>query len=62
MHWPRYRAQVMKYQSPLVEKFTLDAFYQRGVGYAYDGQEAKSLDLTKENILRRHAQCGRLSE
>lgn len=52
----------MKYQSPLVEKFTLDAFYQRGVGYAYAGQEAKSLDLTKENILRRHAQCGRLSE
>lgn len=42
------RAQVMKYQSPLAEKFTLVAFDQRGSGYAYDGKEAKSLDLTKE--------------
>lgn len=42
------RAQVMKYQSPLAEKFTLVAFDQRGAGYAYDGKEAKSLDLTKE--------------
>lgn len=42
------RAQVMKYQSPLAERFTLVAFDQRGAGYAYDGKEAKSLDLTKE--------------
>lgn len=42
------RAQVMKYQSPLAEHFTLVAFDQRGSGYAYDKKEAKSLDLTKE--------------
>lgn len=42
------RAQVMKYQSPLAEKFTLIAFDQRGAGYAYNSKEAKSLDLTKE--------------
>lgn len=42
------RAQVMKYQSPLAEKFTLVAFDQRGAGYDYDRKEAKSLDLTKE--------------
>ena len=45
------RAQVMKYQSPLAEKFTLVAFDQRGSGYAYDGKEAKSLDLTKETYV-----------
>lgn len=42
------RAQVMKYQSPLADKFTLVAFDQRGAGYAYNSKEAKSLDLTKE--------------
>lgn len=42
------RAQVMKYQSPLADRFTLVAFDQRGSGYAYDAKEAKSLDLTKE--------------
>ena len=42
------RAQVMKYQSPLAEKFTLVAFDQRGSGYAYNRKEAKNLDLTKE--------------
>ena len=42
------RAQVIEYQSPLAEKFTLVAFDQRGAGYAYDSKEAKSLDLTKE--------------
>lgn len=42
------RAQIMKYQSPLAEKFTLVAFDQRGSGYAYDRKEAKNLDLTKE--------------
>lgn len=42
------RAQVMKYQSPLAEKFTLVAFDQRGAGYAYNGKEARNLDLTKE--------------
>lgn len=42
------RAQVMKYQSPLAEEFTLVAFDQRGAGYAYNSKEAKSLDLTKE--------------
>ena len=42
------RAQVMKYQSPLAEKFTLVAFDQRGSGYAYDAKEAKTLDLTKD--------------
>lgn len=42
------RAQVMKYQSPLAERFTLVAFDQRGAGYAYNSKEAKSLDLTKE--------------
>ena len=42
------RAQVMKYQSPLADEFTLVAFDQRGAGYAYDAAEARSLDLTKE--------------
>lgn len=42
------RAQVMKFQSPLAQKFTLVAFDQRGAGYAYDKSEAKTLDLTKE--------------
>ncbi len=42
------RAQVMKYQSPLAEHFTLVAFDQRGAGLAYNRKEARSLDLTKE--------------
>ncbi|MDE6302772.1 MAG: alpha/beta hydrolase [Clostridia bacterium] len=42
------RAQVMKYQSPLADKFTLVAWDQRGAGIAYDKKEAKSLVLTKE--------------
>lgn len=42
------RAQVMKYKSPLADKFTLVAFDQRGSGLAYDKHEARSLDLTRE--------------
>lgn len=42
------RAQVMKYQSPLAEKFTLVCWDQRGAGIAYDKKEAKKLVLTKE--------------
>lgn len=42
------RAQVMKYQSPLADKFTLVAWDQRGAGIAYDKIEAKTLTLTKE--------------
>lgn len=42
------RAHVIKYQSPLAQKFTLVAFDQRGAGYAYNSREARSLDLTKE--------------
>lgn len=42
------RAQVIKYQSPLAEKFTLVAWDQRGAGLAYDKEEAKTLTLTKE--------------
>lgn len=42
------RAQVMKYQSPLADKFTLVAWDQRGSGMAYDKKEAKTLTLTKE--------------
>ena len=42
------RAQVMKFQSPLADKFTLVAWDQRGAGYAYDRREAKTLTLTKE--------------
>ena len=42
------RAQVMKYQSPLADKFTLVAWDQRGAGVAYDKKEAQTLVLTKE--------------
>lgn len=42
------RAQVMKYQSPLADKFTLVAWDQRGAGIAYDKKEAKTVSLTKE--------------
>jgi len=42
------RAQVMKFQSPLAENFTLVAFDQRGSGLAYNRKEAKTIDLTKE--------------
>lgn len=42
------RAQVMKYQSPLADKFTLVAWDQRGSGMAYDKKEAKTLTLTKD--------------
>lgn len=42
------RAQVMKYQSPLADKFTLVAWDQRGAGLAYNSKEAKTLVLTKD--------------
>lgn len=42
------RAQVMKYQSPLADEFTLVAWDQRGAGLAYDKKEAATLTLTKE--------------
>lgn len=42
------RAQVMKFQSPLADKFTVVAWDQRGTGFAYDKREAKKLDLTKD--------------
>lgn len=42
------RAQVLKYQSTLSEKFTLVCWDQRGSGLAYDKNEAKTLELTKE--------------
>lgn len=42
------RGQVIKYQSPLADKFTLVAWDQRGAGMAYDSKEAKELVLTKE--------------
>lgn len=42
------RAQVIKYQSPLADKFTLVAWDQRGAGLAYNKEEAKSLVLTKD--------------
>ncbi len=42
------RAHVIKYQSPLADKFTLVAWDQRGAGLAYDKAEAKTLTLTKE--------------
>ncbi|MDE6473894.1 MAG: alpha/beta fold hydrolase [Clostridia bacterium] len=42
------RAQVMKFQSPLAQDFTLVCWDQRGTGLAYDKREAKSLTLTKE--------------
>ena len=42
------RAQVMKYQSPLADTFTIVAWDQRGAGIAYDKNEAKTLVLTKE--------------
>ena len=43
------RGQIMRYQSPLADKFTLVAWDQRGSGLAYDPHEAKTLVLTKEN-------------
>lgn len=42
------RGQVIKYQSPLADKFTIVAWDQRGAGMAYDSKEAKELVLTKE--------------
>ena len=42
------RAQMIKFQSPLADKFTLVAWDQRGAGVAYDKKEAKSFVLTKE--------------
>ncbi|MCM1306558.1 MAG: alpha/beta hydrolase [Bacteroides sp.] len=42
------RAHVMKYQSPLADRFTLVAWDQRGAGFAYDKNEAENLVLTKE--------------
>lgn len=42
------RAQVMKYQSPLAEDFTLVCWDQRGAGLAYNKKEAKTLTLTKD--------------
>ena len=42
------RAQMIKYQSPLADKFTLVAWDQRGAGIAYDKKEAQNLVLTKK--------------
>lgn len=42
------RAHIMKYQSPLAEKYTLVCWDQRGSGYAYDKEEAKKIQLTKD--------------
>ena len=42
------RAQVMKYQSELSDKFTLVAWDQRGAGLAYNKTEAKNLIITKD--------------
>lgn len=42
------RGQVMKHQDSLSKKFTLVAWDQRGAGFAYDKNEAKTLVLTKE--------------
>jgi len=42
------RAQVMKFQSPLANRFTIVAWDQRGTGYSYDKKEAKSLTITKD--------------
>lgn len=45
------RAQMIKYQTPLADDFTLVAWDQRGSGLAYDKREAKSLSITKEMIV-----------
>lgn len=42
------RAQVMKFQSPLADRFTLVAWDQRGTGVAYNRAEAKSVVITKD--------------
>lgn len=44
------RAHMLKYQSPLAEKFTLVAWDQRGSGLAYDKAQAKN-SITKEIIV-----------
>ena len=42
------RGQIMRYQSPLADKFTLVAWDQRGSGLAYDPHEAKKIDYFNE--------------
>ena len=42
------RAHIMKYQSPLADRFTLVCWDQRGSGLAYDKDDAKKVVLTKE--------------
>ncbi len=42
------RAHIMKYQSPLADRFTLVCWDQKGSGLAYDKDEAKKVVLTKE--------------
>lgn len=46
------RGQVMKYQDSLSQKFTLVAWDQRGAGFAYDKNEAKTLALTNRTFFR----------
>lgn len=45
------RAHMLRFQSPLAEKFTLVAWDQRGSGLAYDKREAANTVLTKELIV-----------
>lgn len=42
------RAQIMKFQSPLADRFTLVAWDQRGTGLAYNAKEARKLTVTKD--------------
>lgn len=45
------RAHMLRFQSPLAEKFTLVAWDQRGSGLAYDKREAANTVLTRELIV-----------
>lgn len=42
------RAHIIKYQSPLADKFTLVAWDQRGAGYAFNKKQSKEIILTKK--------------
>ena len=56
------RAHMLRFQSPLAEKFILVAWDQRGSGLAYDKREAERTVLNERIDRKRRYQCRQMAQ